>query len=299
MIRTRGDTLKAVAVIAPSFAAILVFVYGFILWTLRTSLSRWDGILPDFTFVGLANYAALFATERFQIDMRNTLFFTVAFLAVTICGGLALALLIDSRIKAEGLFRSVFLFPMAISFVVTGVVWRWIFNPRVGVNALLARLGLNAQWGWYTDPSAYGGFHVALIPVVIAASWQLSGYTMAMFLAGLRGIPEELLEASRIDGAGAAGTFWYVVLPLLRPITLSAMIVLGHISLKIFDLVYTMTGSGPAFATDVPAIYMFETTFRGNHYSRGAVISMVMLLLVAIVIVPYLLSTFRREKGGH
>jgi glucose/mannose transport system permease protein len=296
MIHTRKDTFKALALVAPSVAAVFVFVYGFIAWSLRTSVSRWDGIMPDFAFVGLANYVEVFGTERFQIDLTNTLFFTIGFLAVTICGGLALALLVDSRVKAEGLFRSIFLFPMAISFVVTGVVWRWIFNPRYGVNALLAAAGLPVKWGWYTDPSAYAGFHVALVPVIIAASWQLTGYTMAMFLAGLRGIPEELLEASRIDGAGGPAAFWYIVLPLLRPITLSAMIVLGHISLKIFDLVYTMTGSGPAFATDVPAIYMFETTFRGNHYSRGAVISMVMLLLVAVVIVPYLATTFRREK---
>jgi glucose/mannose transport system permease protein len=296
MIHTRKDTIKALALVAPSAVAVFVFVYGFIAWSLRTSVSRWDGIMPDFAFVGLANYVEVFGTERFQIDLTNTLFFTVGFLALTICGGLALALLVDSRVKAEGLFRSIFLFPMAISFVVTGVVWRWIFNPRYGVNALLAAVGLPLKWGWYTDPSAYAGFHVALVPVIIAASWQLTGYTMAMFLAGLRGIPEELLEASRIDGAGGPAAFWHIVLPLLRPITLSAMIVLGHISLKIFDLVYTMTGSGPAFATDVPAIYMFETTFRGNHYSRGAVISMVMLLLVAVVIVPYLATTFRREK---
>lgn len=298
MIKTKKDRLKAIGVILPSIAAVFIFVYGFIIWSLRTSLSAWDGIMPDFTFVGLKNYIEVFTSERFRIDIWNTFFFTFFFLVLSICTGLLLAFLLDSKIKGEGVFRNLFLFPMAISFVVTGVVWRWVFNPTVGINVLLQSIGLSwAKWGWYTDPSMYLNFHPALVPVVIAASWQLSGYTMAMYLAGLRGIPEQLIEAATIDGATFFQTFRYIILPLLKPITLSAMIVLGHISLKIFDLVYTMTGKGPAFATDMPAIYMFETTFRGNHYAKGSVISIVMLLMVAIVIVPYLFSTFRKEKS--
>lgn len=298
MIKTKKDRLKAIGIIIPSVAAVFIFVYGFILWSLRASFSAWDGIMPDFTFVGLKNYFEVFTSARFRIDIWNTFFFTFFFLALTICAGLFLALLLDSKIKGEGVFRNLFLFPMAISFVVTGVVWRWVFNPTVGINVLLQSIGLGwAKWGWYTDPSMYLNFHPALIPVFIAASWQLSGYTMAMYLAGLRGIPEQLIEAATIDGATFFQTIRYIILPLLKPITLSAMIVLGHISLKIFDLVYTMTGKGPAFATDMPAIYMFETTFRGNHYAQGSVISIIMLLMVAIVIVPYLFSTFRKEKA--
>jgi glucose/mannose transport system permease protein len=136
---------------------------------------------------------------------------------------------------------------------------------------------------------------VALVPVVIAAAWQLTGYTMAMYLAGLRAIPDELREAARVDGASEFDLYRRIMLPLLRPITLSALIVLGHISLKIFDLVYTMTGKGPGFVTDVPGIFMFETTFQGNHYSQGAAISMIMLFMVALVIVPYLVFSLRRE----
>jgi glucose/mannose transport system permease protein len=136
---------------------------------------------------------------------------------------------------------------------------------------------------------------VALIPVIIAASWQMIGYTMAMYLAGLRGVPEELREAARVDGATEVGIYRHIILPILQPITLSALIVLGHISLKIFDLIYTMTGKGPAFATDVPGIFMFETTFQGNHYAQGAAISIVMLLMVALVIIPYLIYSLKRE----
>jgi glucose/mannose transport system permease protein len=136
---------------------------------------------------------------------------------------------------------------------------------------------------------------VALIPVIIAAAWQLTGYTTAMYLAGLRSIPEDLREAARVDGASEIGVYRHIILPMMQPITLSAMIVLGHISLKIFDLVFTMTGRGTGFVTDVPGIFMFETTFQGNHYAQGATISIIMLLTVALVVVPYLFYSFRRE----
>ncbi len=296
MVHSKKDLTKAFLIVLPSIILVLVFVYGFITWSLRVSLSRWDGVLPDFTFVGLRNYLSIFTNARFQIDLWNTAFFTILFLAVTILTGLALAAILDRKIAGKAVFRNVFMFPLAISFVVTGVVWRWIFNPTVGVNVLLKAIGMkDVTWGWYTDPSAYLNFHVAIIPVVIAASWQFAGYTMAVYIAGLGSIPQEMIEASKIDGATEMQTFRFVKLPMLRPITLSAAIFLGHISLKIFDLVYTMTGAGPGFATDVPGIYMFDTTFRGNHYGEGAAVSIVMFLMVAIVIVPYLISIFRKE----
>ena len=233
--------------------------------------------------------------------MWNTLFFTLLFLAICVGIGLLLAILLDQRIKGEGIFRTIYLFPMALSFVFTGVVWQWIFAPGTadrlrGVNALLSMVGLDAlRWKWYTDTGSIGPFHVALIPVIIAAAWQMIGYTMAMYLAGLRGIPEEIREAARVDGASEISIYRRIILPMLQPITLSALIVLGHISLKIFDLVYSMTGKGPAFVTDMPGIFMFETTFQGNHYSQGAAISMIMLLMIAVVIIPYLIYSFRRE----
>ncbi len=296
MVRSKRELWKAFGLVVPSLAVISVFVYAFIAWSVRTSFSAWKGMVPDYTFVGLRNYFTVFSRQRFQIDLMNTLSFTVSFLLLCVVIGILLAWLIDRNIRGEGIFRTIYLFPMSVSFVVTGVVWRWIFNPTVGINALLRQIGLgHLAWGWYTDPTRIGIFHIALIPVIIAASWQLSGYTMAMFLAGFRGIPSELTEQARIDGAGEFFILRKIYLPMLRPITLSALIVLGHFSLKIFDLVFTMTGSGPAFATDVPAIYMFETTFRGNNYGEGAVISIVMLLMVAVVIVPYLASTFRKE----
>ncbi|MBN1148168.1 MAG: sugar ABC transporter permease [Anaerolineales bacterium] len=307
MARARRDRWIAFLLILPSIILIAIFVYGFIGWTARVSLSKWDGIEPDYTWVGTQNYEKLFSTQggvsakRFQIDLWNTLFFTVFFLLLCVVVGLLLAILLDQRIKGEGVFRTIYLFPMALSFVVTGVVWQWIFAPGTasrprGVNALMGILGLDAlKWKWYTDTSSIGPFHVALIPVIIAAAWQLIGYTMAMYLAGLRGVPDELREAARVDGATEVGIYRHIILPILSPITLSALIVLGHISLKIFDLIYTMTGKGAGFVTDVPGIFMFETTFQGNHYSQGAAISIVMLLMVACVVVPYLIYSLRQE----
>jgi glucose/mannose transport system permease protein len=307
MSHARTERWIAFLMLLPSIILLGVFVYGFIGWTTRASLSKWDGVLPDYTWVGLANYQRLFSeaggisATRFNIDLWNTLFFTVFFLLLCVGFGLFLAILLDRGVKGEGIFRTVYLFPMAISFVVTGVVWQWIFAPGTptrlrGVNALLNSVGLEAlQWKWYTSTESIGPFHVALIPVIIAAAWQMIGYCMAMYLAGLRGIPEELREAARVDGATEVKVYRHIILPILQPITLSALIVLGHTSLKIFDLVYTMTGKGPGFVTDVPGIFMFETTFQGNHYAEGATISIIMLLVVAVVIVPYLIFSLRRE----
>jgi glucose/mannose transport system permease protein len=307
MSHARRELWIAFLMVLPSIILISIFVYGFIAWTTTVSLSKWDGVEPDYTWVGLENFKQLFSQEggvsarRFAIDLWNTLFFTVLFLLACVVVGLLLAILLDQKVKGEGIFRTIYLFPMALSFVVTGVVWQWIFAPGTaqrlrGVNALLHAMGLDAlRWKWYTDTNSIGPFHVALIPVIIAAAWQMIGYCMAMYLAGLRGIPEELREAARVDGATEVQIYRHIILRILQPITLSALIVLGHTSLKIFDLVYTMTGKGSGFVTDVPGIFMFETTFQGNHYSQGATISIIMLLMVAVVIIPYLAFSLRRE----
>lgn len=306
--QTRHERWIAFLMLLPSIILLAIFVYGFIAWTGLVSVSKWDGIAPDYNFVGLKNYQQLFlkaiggvSALRFHTGLWNTFFFTIFFLFICLLIGLSLAILLDQKVKGEGIFRTIYLFPMAISFVVTGVVWQWIFAPGTesrprGVNALFSTLGLeNLKWGWYTDPTSIGPFHIALIPVIIAAAWQMIGYTMAMYLAGLRAIPDDLREAGNVDGATNFGVYRHIILPLLKPITFSALIVLGHISLKIFDLIYTMTGKGPAFATDVPGIFMFETTFQGNHYAQGAAISMIMLIMVAFVIIPYLIFSFRQE----
>ncbi|WP_077624741.1 carbohydrate ABC transporter permease [Sediminibacillus massiliensis] len=296
------DQLVALAFLAPSFILVLVFVYGFIGWTGWVSVSNWNTLVPDFSFAGLKNYAYLFSDYRFQADVRNTVFFTILFIGLVILLGLGLSILIDQKLKGESLFRNIFLFPMALSFVVTGVVWQWLLNPSTGYNQFLSVFGIQPKW--YTDTNILAGFEwgsiefglpVAIIAVVIAAVWQMTGFSLAMYLAGLRGIPDELREAARMDGASEFQVYQKVVLPMLMPITVSVVIIMAHISLKIFDLIYAMTGSGANFVTDVPGVYMFETTFRGNYYANGAAIAIIMLLLVAVFIVPYLLTNRRSD----
>jgi len=292
-------------VVSPTIIAIAIFVYGFISYTIRTSFSGWNSFrkldVGEFINVGFKNYQRLFSNWRFQTDMWNTLFFTLFFLVGCLLVGIILANLLDRKMKGARIYQNIFLFPMALSLVVTGTIWNWFFAPGIipndpaGINMLLHSMGLDAlQWGWFTVTDTFGPFNIALIPVIIAAVWQMSGYTMAMYLAGLKAIPVVLTEAARVDGASNWQIFWKIKMPLLKPITLSAMIILGHISLKIFDLVYAMTGSGPNNVTDMPAVYMFELTFRSNRYALGSSISIIMLLMVAVVIVPYLISTMRK-----
>ena len=259
MRRITWERVIAVLLISPSALAIAVFVYGFIAFTGFASLTKWDRLLPDFSLVGLSNYQKLFALPRFQIDLRNTVGFTILFLIVCLVAGFLLAFLLDQRIRGEGIFRSIYLFPMAISFIVTGVAWRWLLNPgnpelgATGVNLLFEKVGLGfLKWGWFTDPTVWHippdslvgqglgkiglgalatpsfGISAGVVSLVLAAAWQMSGYTMAMYLAGLRAIPDELREAARVDGASELQILWNIILPLLRPITLSAVIILGY-----------------------------------------------------------------------
>lgn len=310
--RLDWDRLIAVVLISPSILAIGVFVYAFIAWTGWASVLKWNDLLPlrafePFTtvkifppkapFVQLDNFIRLIQRDqRFQTDMWNTLVFTTLFIGSCLFLGLLLAVLLDQKIKGEGLFRGIFLFPMSVSFIVTGVVWRWVLNPgtqqtgAVGVNLLFEKMGLDfLKNGWYTDPK------IGIMAVVIAATWQMAGYTMALYLAGLRGIAEDLREAARVDGAGEWQVFRHIILPLLQPVTLSAVIILGHISLKIFDLISSMTGPGAGFSTDVPAYYLFDTVFRGNHFARGAAIAIILLAMVSVLVVPYLVYSYRTE----
>jgi len=288
--------LLSILLILPSALAIFVFVYGFIAFTVMASFINWKKLKIDYTFVGFDNYIRLFHNERFIIDLKNTLTFTVLFLISTIVIGFLLAVALDQHVKGESIFRNIYLFPMALSFIVTGVVWRWLLAPgnadtgALGVNLILEKIGLGfLKNGWYTDPN------IGIKAVVIAAVWQYAGYVMALYLAGIRGIPVEITEAARVDGATEINVYRYIVLPMVRPITLSAMIILGHISLKIFDLVVSMTGPGTGFSTDVPALFMYDTTFRGNRFSEGSAIAVVLLIFVALLVIPYLVNNSRTE----
>ncbi len=280
--------------IAPSALALLIFVYGFIGWSVRVSLSNWEGLKPNYAWYGIQNFVNLFSDRRFHIDLRNTTIFTSIFVIGSILIGLALAILLDRGIRGSTIFRTTFLFPMAISLIVTGVAWRWMMNPATGnrisgLNQILDAVGLDSLISkWHTSDPPWGIAFIA-----IPAIWQMSGFTMALFLGGLRSIPEDIKEAARVDGASERQVYRTVIIPLLRPVLLSALIILGHISLKVFDLIVAM--SGKDIRLDVPAVYMWTTTFDGENYSRGAAIGILLLMSVALLVIPYLVYSTRKE----
>jgi glucose/mannose transport system permease protein len=290
-----NETLLSFALLFPSIVAVGIFVYGFIAWSVRVSLSKWKGLNPDYTFVGLQQYTNLiFNDQRFLIDIRNTAVFTVGFILGCLLLGLGLAILLDQKLKGESLFRSIFLFPMSISFIASGVVWAWLMNPATGsrttgLNLLFRNLGLDFLIStWHATPPPWG-----MAYTVIPAVWQLSGFAMALYLGGIRSISEDIREAARVDGASEFEVYRYVILPMLRPVTLSAVIILGHMSLKIFDLIVALGRKDQRL--DVPGIYMWTTTFDGTNYAQGAAIGILMLISVAILVVPYLITSMRAE----
>lgn len=290
----KNETYLSIALLLPSIVAVAIFVYGFIGWSVRVSLSQWKGLLPDYTWVGLQQYIYLFHDTRFLIDVRNTAVFTVGFIAGCLILGLGLAILLDQRLKGEALFRGIFLFPMSISFIASGVVWGWLMNPATGsritgINLIFKSLGLDFLISqWHASPQPWG-----MVYTVLPAIWQLSGFTMALYLGGIRSISDDLREAARVDGASEFEIYRYIILPMLSPVTLSAVIILGHMSLKIFDLIVALGHKD--LRLDVPGIYMWTTTFDGNNYAQGAAIGILMLLSVAVLVVPYLIQSMRTE----
>ena len=287
------DAIISIALVAPSIIAVGIFIYGFIVWTLRVSVSAWKGLLPDFTWVGLTNYIELFSDPRFLIDLRNTAIFTIVFVVGALLLGFTLAILLDQNLPGENFFRSLFLFPMAISYIVTGVVWRWLMNPAEGTRIS----GLNQVFGYFGLDFLISRWHTTPIwgiaAIALAAIWQMSGFTMALYLGGLRSISDEVREAARVDGASEWQLYRHIIIPMLNPVTLSAIIVLGHISLKVFDLIVALAGK--QLALDVPAIYMWQATFDGYFFGRGAAISILLLLIISILIIPYIVYNLRHE----
>lgn len=379
-MHNRRDRIIAFLMISPSLVFIAIFVYYFIFSAIQTSMTDWgenpaqpalaENVVKS--YVGLENYDRLMSDmlqANFRTSLTNTFFFTVFFVVGCIVVGLFLAILLDQGVKYEDFFRTVFLFPMALSFVVTGTIWRWMLQPNGGINILPTLFGfeaiqfkwLNSQdiwlpFEWSSVPAiitytgvailailavryalkqemrsagflaaaavivllvfmaglwdyiwrpldipeaeqaiAPKGFNAALLGVIIAAVWQMSGYTMAMFLAGIRGIPEELREAARVDGANELSIYRHIILPQLNPIILSAMIVLGHISLKIFDLVFAMAGPDNPRVI-VPGLLVYTQGFRANAFASASAIAVIMLFMVAAIIVPYLWSQLRESN---
>jgi glucose/mannose transport system permease protein len=280
-------------VLAPSFVLSFLFIYGLIAWNGYLSLSA-SRLLPNYAFVGLDQYAALFASERWWVALRNLGLFGSLFVAGAMVLGLLMAILLDQKIRAEGVLRTIYLYPMALSFIVTGTAWKWILNPGLGLEHVMRSWGFAGfTFDWLVNPDR------AIYTVVFAGVWQSAGFVMAMFLAGLRGVDDALIKAAQIDGASLPRIYWHVIIPSLRPVFFSCLMVLSHLAIKSFDLVIALTGGGPGFATDLPATYMYSMAFSRGRIGLGAASASFMLATVAAIVVPYLYSELRTRRSGR
>ena len=267
----------------PSLVTLAVFVYGFILWTVLVSLSA-SRMVPDFTWVGLENYWKLWRFGPWRLAVGNFLVFSVLYVAIGLALGLLLAILIDQRIRAESLWRTVFLYPIALSFVVTGVVWRWIMNPTIGVERFVRDLGFpNFEFAWISDE------RFVVYTLVIAGLWQVAGFVMVLFLSALRGVDSEIIKAASLDGARPWRIYMSIVVPSIWPVFLSAGAILVGMALKTFDLVIVMTQRGPGSASEFPATFMYDMAFRRNQLGIGSASAVMILLAALIIVLPALL----------
>ena len=283
--------------VLPSIIAMAVFVYGMIGFTLRESLqNRTNSYTEDVKYVGFINYVELWQDPEFTHALSNLLKFTAVFMIRCLLSGLIMSLLLEKGIKGEGFFRSTYLYPMAISFIAMGTSWRWLMDSArdadaTGLNYLLQKVGLGAlQSDWYTSEAG------SMFAMSLPAIWQMSGYVMALFLAGFRGIPDDLREAARVDGASEFKIYRHILFPQLSPTFLTVLIILGHISMKVFDLIFGIATK--SYVTKVLAIYMWQVIFDFQNYAKGAAIAIVILLMIAVAVIPYLIYVNKTEEAN-
>ena len=276
-------------VLAPSFVVSLVFVYGFIGWTAWISLTR-SRLLPRYDFHGVIQYERLFESVRWDAAINNLFVFGFLFIVISTILGLILAILLDQKIRTEGVIRTIYLYPMALSLIVTGTAWKWILNPGLGFEAAIRGLGWTTfSFDWLVDPE------MAIYTIVIAGVWQASGFVMALFLAGLRSLDQEVIKAAQVDGIPNWRIYTSIIIPSMASVFLSAFVVLAHLAIKSFDLVIALTGGGPGFATDLPATYMYTMAFSRGDLGQAASSAMVMMMIIFAIVVPYLYSELRAK----
>jgi glucose/mannose transport system permease protein len=288
--RNRLQELLPRLVLAPSFVVIVIFVYGFIAYTGFLSLTD-SKMLPSNNVIGLANYGKLWALPHWWRAISNLAIFASLYIVICSVLGLLLAILLDQKIRGEGFLRPIYLYPMALSFIVTGTAWKWFLDPGIGLENTMH------LWGWESFSFTWiKDRNYAIYCVVIAAVWQSSGFVMAMFLAGLRGVDNEMIKAAQVDGASTITIYRRIIIPLMRPVFLSAFVVLAHLAIKAYDLIIALTGGGPGQATELPATFMYSYTFTRNQMAIGASSAIIMLVMIFSIIIPYLYSEVRGGK---
>ena len=278
--------------LSPSVLLVLVCVYGFIMFTIYLSFTS-STLMPSYEWAGTASYQRLFAQENWRIALSNLWVFASLYIGAAVLLGLGFAILIDQHIRAEGAFRSIFLYPMALSFIVTGTAWKWLLDPGVGLEHTLHNIGWESfAFGWIKDSD------MAIYCVVIAAVWQTTGFVMALFLAGLRGVDAEQISAARVDGARTWQIYLHIIIPQLGPVFVSAFVILAHMAIKSYDLVIALTNGGPGRSTWLPSVFMYQYSFTRNEMSVGAASAVMMLAAIGLVVLPYLFSEMHKVENG-
>lgn len=294
---TLMDKLKRwlpIFVLVPSMIASFIYVFVFSGWTLYISMSD-STLLPSYNFEGFKAYADLWANRRWNVAYSNLIFFSVFYVGTAMIVGLLLAILIDQKVRAESVWRTIFLYPLAVSFIVTGTVWSWLYNPTSGFEFLVKSLGFtDFEFALTTDRKN------AIWAIIITGIWQSAGFAMALFLAGLRSVDGDIVKAAQIDGATWWRTYRRVILPSIGPIFLAVAVVLLQFAIKTFDLAVALTNSGPGISTTFPATYVYDLMFQRGEIAEGAAAAMMILLALAIVLVPYsLYMVWRRRREAN
>ena len=281
-------------VLLPSVIATLIYVFIFTGWTIYISLSK-SAMFPVSALQGTKAYSDLWANARWNIAYHNLFLFSALYVIGAMVIGLTLAILIDQRVRAESVWRTIFLYPLAVSFVVTGTVWGWLYSPDTGIQMLVRSLG----WSNFTFALTTSK-DTAIYAIVITGIWQSSGFAMALFLAGLRAVDPDIIKAAHIDGAGPFRTYSKVILPTIAPIFIAVLVVLLQFAIKTFDLVVALTAGGPGLATTFPALYVYDMMFQRGQIAQGAAAAMMILLALAVVLVPYSIwLVWRRRRESH
>ncbi|SEV96117.1 carbohydrate ABC transporter permease [Natrinema salifodinae] len=280
----RSDFVESIPFWLPPTLLVLLFVYGAIGWNVVISLTGWSGLgQPEYTNFSLEMYRQLPADQNFRAALRNTVALLVGFTGVSLLVGLGLALLVDRKIRFENTFRTIYLLPMALSFVVTAIFWSWMYASNGLINAVLP-----------ISPDWLGNPRLKLAAVIFALVWQFSGYCMIVYLAGLRSIPDDHYEAARIDGASTLKLYWRVIIPQLRSSTVGATVVLMVFALKAFDFIYVMFGTNPGRSVDILAVMMYREAFSAAEWAYGAAVAVVLFLLALTIIGPYAYTQYKR-----
>jgi glucose/mannose transport system permease protein len=280
-----------IASIPMVLTALCVFVGG-TLWTVVYSFTD-SRLLPRLRFVGLEQYERLWSAPRWLVSIENLAIYGILSLVFSLVIGFVLAALLDQKIRFEDAFRTIFLYPFALSFIVTGLVWQWILNPDFGVQGIVRRLG----WESFTFDPLYNA-DIVIYGIMIAGLWQGTGLVMCLMLAGLRGIDEDIWKAARVDGIPMWKTYLFIVIPMMRPVFITTLVIIASGIVKLYDLVVAQTGGGPGNASEVPAKYVYEFMFRAQNLGQGFAASTMMLLTVAIIIIPWAYLEFGRRRHG-